>query len=153
MLSTTIRTKNEVRRQAPLALPEFNGAPAILVVEDDSSIRRFLCTILRQATPALVVDASDPFAALSIARKIGRPINLLISDINLCAGISGIDLARELAATNPALKVLLMSGGDCPQYEISSAWQFLAKPFPIEVFLDCVNALCCSGSEPATYFG
>jgi DNA-binding NtrC family response regulator len=151
MLSTTINTKNGFSRQTPGTLRQTNGEPAILVVEDDSSIRRFLCTILRHATPALVVDAADPFAALSIARKIGRPINLLISDINLCAGISGIDLARELAATNPGLKVLLTSGGDCPQYEISPAWQFLAKPFPIEVFLDCVNALCCS--EPATYFG
>jgi DNA-binding NtrC family response regulator len=153
MLSTTIRTKGDFRRQTPVTLRPANGEPAILVVEDDWSVRRFLCNILRHATPALVVDAADPFAALSIVRKIGRPIDLLISDINLSAAISGIDLARELAATNPSMKVLLMSGVDCPQYEISPAWQFVAKPFPIKIFLDCVNALCRSGSEPATYFG
>jgi DNA-binding NtrC family response regulator len=152
MLSMTTSAKNGLRRQT-VTLPDANSESAILVVEDDSSIRRFLSTILRSATPALVVDAADPYAALSIAEKIGRPIDLLISDINLSAGITGIDLARELAATNPSMKVLLMSGGDCPQYEISPAWQFLAKPFPIEVFLDCVNALCCSSSEPAAYFG
>lgn len=153
MLSTTIRTKNEVRQQTPLALREFNGDPAILVVEDDWGVRRFLCTILRHATPALVVDVADPCAALSVACKIGRPIDLLISDINLSADINGIDLARELAATNPSMKVLLMSAGDCPQYGIAPAWQFLAKPFPIKIFLECVNALCRCGSEPTTYFG
>lgn len=153
MLSMTTSTKTAFRRDTPVTLHEVNGEPAILVVEDDWSIRRFLCTLLRNATSALVVDTADPYAALSIARKIGRPIDLLISDINLSAGISGVDLARELAVTNPSMKVLLMSGGDSTQYEISPAWQFLAKPFPIEVFLDCVNALCCSGSEPAAYFG
>ena len=153
MLSTTTNTKNGFRRQKPLTLRQANGEPAILVVEDDSSIRRFLCTILRQATPALVVDTADPFDALSIALKIGRPIDLLISDINLSAGISGIDLACELAATNPSMKILLMSGVDRAQYEISPAWQFLAKPFPVKIFLDCVNALCRSGLEAVTYFG
>ena len=153
MLSMTTSTKTGFRRETPLTLREANGEPAILVVEDDWSIRRFLCTILRQATPALVIDTADPYAALSIAQKIGRPVDLLISDINLSAGINGIDLARELATTNPSMKVLLMSAGNCPQYEISPTWQFLAKPFPIEIFLECVNALCHSGSEPAAYFG
>jgi len=153
MLSVTTSTKTGFRRATPVTLRQANAEPAILVVEDNWSVRRFLCTILRNATPALVLDTPDPYAALSIAQKIGRPIDLLISDINLSAGINGIDLARELAVTNPSMKVLLMSAGDCPQYEISPAWQFLAKPFPIEVFLECVNALCCSGSEPAAYFG
>ena len=152
MLSMTT-TKTGFRRQTPVTFSGAHSEPAILVVEDNWSIRRFLCTILKNATPALVVDAADPYTALSIARKIGRPIDLLISDINLSAGINGIDLARQLAATNPSMKVLLMSGGDCSRYEISSGWQFLAKPFPVEVFLDCVNALCCSASEPAAYFG
>ena len=153
MLSMTTSTGNGFRRQTPVTLDDTNGQPAILVVEDNWSIRRFLCTILGHATPALIVDAGDPHSALSIARKIGRPIDLLISDINLSAGMSGVDLARELAVTNPSMKVLLMSGGDCTQYEIAPAWQFLAKPFPVEVFLDCVSALCCSRSEPAAYFG
>jgi len=153
MLSTTTSTKTGFRRQPPVTLRGTHSEPAILVVEDNWSIRRFLCTILKNATPALVVDAADPYTALSIARKIGRPIDLLVSDINLSVAISGIDLARQLAVINPSMKVLLMSGGDCPQYEISSGWQFLAKPFPVEVFLDCINALCCSPSEPAAYFG
>jgi DNA-binding NtrC family response regulator len=151
MLSMTTSTPNGFRQQTPVTLPDANGAPAILVVEDDWSIRRFLCTLLKNATPALVVDTADPYAALSIAQKLGRPIDLLISDINLSAGIDGIDLARKLATTNPSMKVLLMSAGHCPQHEISPAWQFLAKPFPIEVLLECVNALC--HSEAAAYFG
>jgi DNA-binding NtrC family response regulator len=152
MISTMIRTKTEAN-QAPVTPGETNGEPAILVVEDDGSIRRLICTVLRHAMPALVVEAADAYGALSIARWIDRPITLLISDINLSAGMSGIDLAQELAGTNPSLKVLLMSPTPCSPSDIPASWRFLSKPFPLEAFLDCVTALCRSGSATTAYFG
>ena len=143
MLSMTVCNKDEIQRQAPLAPSTTNRESFIFVVEDDCRIRSFLCTLLRYATTASVVAAADPYAALSMAHKAGRPIDLLISGINLCTFINGIDLARELAATNPSMNVLLMSGADCPQCDFPATWRFLPKPFAIQTFLDCVNALCC----------
>jgi hypothetical protein len=53
---------------------------------------------------------------LSKASAIGRPVHLLISDIDLAARKTGIDLAREPAANDPSMSVVLMSTrtlGDC----------------------------------------
>ena len=137
MLSTT-RIKDMAKRQAPLALCEASGEPAILVVEDDSSIRRFICTLLRHTVMASVVDVADPFAALSAARSIDSPIELLISDIDLSSSMNGIDLARQLVAANPSMKVLLMFGTDRAPREMSQTWRFVSKPFSIQSLLDCV---------------
>lgn len=140
MLSTTC-TKDMMRRKAPLPLSETDGEPAILVVEDDSSIRNLIRILLQHTLAASVVDVADPFAALSAVRSSASPIELLISDINLSSSMNGIDLASQLAAANPSMKVLLMSGTDRPPSEISRTWRFVSKPFRIESFLDCVLGL------------
>jgi DNA-binding NtrC family response regulator len=142
MLSSTVCTKDDLKRQAPFTPFKCNREPVIFVVEDDSRIRHFLCTLLRHATTASVAEAADPYTALSMARSVGGPIDLLISDIDLSTFLNGVDLARELAITNPSMNVLLISGGDCPQCQIPATWRFLPKPFSIQSLLDCVNALC-----------
>jgi DNA-binding NtrC family response regulator len=130
--------KDIVNRQAPLNRCEAGGEPAILVVEDDSSIRRFICTLLRHTITATLVDVADPFTALSSARSMDSPIELLISDIDLSSSMNGIDLARQLLFANPSMKVLLMSGSDGPPAEMPRNWRFVSKPFSIQSFLDCV---------------
>jgi DNA-binding NtrC family response regulator len=142
MLSLTVSTKVEAERQAPLTLCEAIGEPVILVVEDDDGVRRFICTLLKHAMTETVVEAANPDAALSIARKLGRRVGLLISDVNLSSSINGVELARNLARANPSMKVLLISAADSPACEIPSTWRFLAKPFSIQCLLDCVITLC-----------
>ena len=144
----TVGTKGQALRRAPLVIEKF-GEPVILVIERDAGTRRFLCTLLRQATTLHVAEAGDPFAALSIARKNAGPIELLISDMNLSTYITGVDLARELSRTNPSMKVLLISRATCLPCEVPSTWRFLAKPFTIESFLDCVAVLCPDESSRA----
>jgi len=126
--------------------------PVIFVVDDEAGIRRFISVLLKHLTSAVVVQSGDPHTALSIARKMSRPIDLLISDIDLSAPMNGIDLARELTALNPSMRVLLISGFDCPPVEIPRAWAFLAKPFHIDGFLKCVTTLSHSTARPADYF-
>jgi DNA-binding response OmpR family regulator len=152
MIYATTCTKNEPRQQASVILPRANDKSAIFVVEDDGSVRRFVGTLLRYATTAMVVEAADPYAALSMAQKIGAPIDVLISDIDLSACMNGIELARQLAMANPSLKVLWMSAADCPQCEIPASWRFLAKPFTTQSFLDRVRALL-RPSAPAQKVG
>ena len=91
-----------------------------------------------------MIEASGPCDALSMARSMGRPTDLLISDIGLHAAKTGVDLAHEIVADNPSMKVMLISGGGFPEDGIPAEWRFLAKPFPLMVFLDCVNELCRS---------
>ena len=86
------------------------------------------------------MEASNPYAALSMARAAARPIDLLISDINLGSDKDGIELAREVASANPRVNVLLISGGPKPERDMPSRWRFLAKPFKIAEFLASVRA-------------
>jgi DNA-binding response OmpR family regulator len=144
MPSLTVPTQFEPKRQAPLTVCAASGEPAILVVEDDDGIRRFICTLF--AMTETVIEAAGPDAAFPIARKLGRRIALLISDVNLSASLNGVELARELAMADPSMKVLLMSAADGPGCKIPSTWRFLAKPFSIKSLLDCVITLCSSAA-------
>jgi CheY-like chemotaxis protein len=153
MLSVTPCINNEVRRRIPVRRREaVPGEPLILVVEDDPSTRHFICTILKYATTALVFEASDPDVALTMAGALGRPVDLLVSDIDLAVAKTGIDLAREIVVINPSAKVLLISGNDSPLGCISPDWRFLAKPFSIAAFLACVDELCGTVNFAETFF-
>ncbi|HLK64443.1 MAG TPA: hypothetical protein VKU19_13450 [Bryobacteraceae bacterium] len=140
---------NEAQRHIP---GPQHSAPAndrvIFVVEEDPSIRNFICRLLKQVTGALVLDSAAPDLALSLARSIGRPIDLLVSDIDLGAAQSGIDLAYELARSGSLVAVLLISGRDAAPYDLPPGWRFLAKPFPVPDFLQCVSELCRASQGP-----
>jgi len=130
---------------------DIGSESLILVVDDDGGTRRFLCTVLRHTTGARVLEAASPAEAMSLARSAGRPVDMLISDIALSADRNGIELAHEMAAAYPAMRVLLISGGDLPEAGIPADWRFLAKPFALAVFLDCVHDLCSAAQRAEAY--
>jgi two-component system, response regulator PdtaR len=140
MATVALKIKNapDIRYLAPpRAVAVYE--PLILVVEDDPSIRRFICALLKWAAMARILEAADPQAALSMMRMLSRPIDMLISDIDLRSAKNGIDLAHEISAANPWLKVLLISGGKAPDCEMPQAWRFLEKPFAVAELLDVVT--------------
>ena len=147
MASMALCVKDDRQHREPAQTVARALQPLILVVEDDASIRRFLCTLLKRTTCALVMDAAAPDLAWSMARSIGQPIDLLISDIDLGTSMNGVELARALSASELAIHVLLMSAGKYPENGIPSNWRFLEKPFPVAELLDCVNALCGIASQ------
>jgi DNA-binding NtrC family response regulator len=154
MLPVAVRTENNIPRFAPLTPGEIvPGEPVIFVVDDEAGVRRFISVLLRRLTSAVVVESGSPETALAIARKMNRPIDLLISDIDLSASMNGIGLARELRALNPSMKVLLISGSEHSETEIPCGWEFLAKPLHIDRFLKYVTTLSHLIARPADYFG
>ena len=142
MASITLSFSNPSRAHVSTPRENPTRESLIFVVDDNGGTRRFVCTVLRHTTNALVMEAASPEEALSMARSVGRPIDMLISDIALSADKNGIDLAREIAAEYSAVRVLLISGGDLPESGIPAGWRFLAKPFPLAAFLDCVHDFC-----------
>ena len=96
----------------------------MLIVEDDDSVRTLLERVLGEAgletaTAARVADARRLAAAW---RPDALLVDLLLPDGN------GADLARELEAELPGLRVVLMTGsdetGDVP-------WPVVTKPFDL----------------------
>lgn len=105
----------------------------ILLVEDDPQLRNAVKTMLLGAGHEVTV-AEDAFAALDHLAR--RGFDLLLSDIVLPRGMSGIILAREVRQTFPRLCIVLMSGYnelDKPMMEIvAEVADVLHKPFSQE---------------------
>jgi len=110
--------------------------PLVLVVDDDPSVRGLVVSLLR-AENFEVVAAERSQDALSIAEQLERPLDLLISDVNL-PGADGRHLAIEISLLYPLMKVLYMSGiprSSLDEMGVLGGGDFLEKPFEINDFV------------------
>jgi PAS domain S-box-containing protein len=108
------------------------GAGTVLVVEDEQTVRDLATRILAGAGYR-VFGAPSPAEAIRTAEGTAGAIDVLLTDVVMPGGITGVDLANRLVATRPRLEVLYMSGYTeeaavrfgVPRGEA----RFLAKPF------------------------
>jgi CheY-like chemotaxis protein len=103
---------------------------AILVVEDDEALLGFVRCVLT-ADGFTVLVARNGQEAERVCEESDWPIRLAIVDLNL-AGQTGIEVAEQLRASRPGLRVLFMTGSG--EEQIARAFQgevvnLLAKPF------------------------
>jgi len=102
----------------------------ILLVEDEEAVRGLMLEGLRRDGYS-VQGAGNAEEAISLAGRLSRPIDLLLTDL-IMPGMNGMDLARLLLSSHPSMKVLLVSGyteveiGKFAQKESGIA--FLQKP-------------------------
>jgi PAS domain S-box-containing protein len=104
------------RVDAPLDAPErerpaptrLRGSGTILLVEDEDDVRDFAREVLKSGGYA-VLEARDVADAERMAIVDTRRIDLLLTDV-VMPGMSGRELARQLSALRPEMKVLYMSG-------------------------------------------
>lgn len=96
-------------RQAARALEKrLSGHEVILIVEDDSRVRKTATNILRKQGYQ-VVEASDASEALRMVDRMPR-LDLLFSDVVLANGINGSELVHQVLCRRPGTRVLLTSG-------------------------------------------
>jgi DNA-binding response OmpR family regulator len=110
--------------------------PLVLVVDDDPSVRGLVVSLLR-AENFEVVAAERSQDALVVAEQLERPLDLLISDVNL-PGADGRRLALEISLFHPQMKVLYMSGvarSALDELGVMGGGDFLEKPFEINDFV------------------
>jgi PAS domain S-box-containing protein len=133
----------------PVPEPEPEPEPAaeppeletVLVVEDEGGIRALVRKILRRQGYR-VLEAGTPDEAVETAQSSGKPIHLLVTDMNLPQR-SGRALARDLHELFPEMKVLYVSGytDDSTVYagELPAGAAFLQKPFTLGSLLKKVR--------------
>jgi two-component system, cell cycle sensor histidine kinase and response regulator CckA len=85
-----------------------SGTESILLIEDESSLRKLIGETLR-ACGYSVLEAQDGQAGVALAEHSGVHIDLLVSDVIL-PDISGPQVAKQLLASRPSIKVLYISG-------------------------------------------
>ena len=81
----------------------------ILLVEDEDAVRQVVSLHLTHQG-FTVVEAKDAAHALYISDQHQGPIHLLLTDVVMSGSMNGAQLARELTALRPEMKVLYMSG-------------------------------------------
>jgi len=112
--------------EAPMGAGEI-----LLLVEDDAKLRELLTTLL-DGLGYNVVNAADGPDALSIFDEL-PDVRLVLSDVMLTGGISGVELVKEIRARRPEVKVLLMSGYAAEEIERAGhrreEVELLTKPF------------------------
>jgi two-component system, cell cycle sensor histidine kinase and response regulator CckA len=87
---------------------EPRGSETVLVVEDESQVRRLACSVLRNAGYH-VLEAQDADEALRLRNTSKAPVDLLLTDV-VMPKMSGRELAERIAALGAPIKVLYMSG-------------------------------------------
>jgi DNA-binding response OmpR family regulator len=112
--------------------------PTILLVEDDSMIRKLLAFAL-SGKNFNVIQATDGIAALQMSRSFEGEIELLLTDLDM-PRMDGATLSDKILAERDGIRVLQMSGGR-PHGSTSSevTLPFLQKPFAVKTFLSKVD--------------
>ncbi len=132
------------------ALPATNGSETILVVEDDTVVRKMVAGILT-ADGYRVLDARSPGEGLRTARAHGRPVHLVAVDLGLPGG-DGEKLARALHAGHGGLRVLATGSAEPRRLDwiAPDAQGALAKPFALSELLRAVRSLLDGKGVPTT---
>ena len=82
---------------------------SILLVEDEPFLRETTALVAMRAGYR-VTQASDGPGALKAWSENARPFDLLLTDVMMPNGLTGIQLAAQLRTSHPALKVIFSTG-------------------------------------------
>jgi CheY-like chemotaxis protein len=107
--------------------------PVSLVVDDESSVRRYVSTIL-QREEFRTLEAEDGTHALQIVQELGGGVDLIVSDVQMPNG-DGLTLAQAIKGAFPTVPVILVSGNTRPDAD----FEFVRKPFLPATLLSVVR--------------
>jgi CheY-like chemotaxis protein len=84
----------------------------VLILEDEPLIRRLIVSNLVAAGCEVTqtADGADTVEAYSKARAENKPFDLLIMDLSIPGGVSGLDAMQRLRQIDPDVKAIVSSG-------------------------------------------
>ena len=119
------------------------GKETILLVEDEPSVRLVTARSL-QMLGYRVIEAADGEMALELWSRHADTVQLLLTDMIMPHGISGLDLAEQLQENKPDLKVIIASGysAEISERGIPSrpGIHYLPKPFGMSQLMTAIRA-------------
>jgi PAS domain S-box-containing protein len=118
------------------------GAETILLVEDEVALRA-LTKIILQRYGYRVLEAASGVEALEVWEKQGAPVDLLLTDMIMPDGVTGRELAKQLQARQPGLKVIYVSGynmeSEGTTFRLREGTVFLQKPYHPQKLVQAVR--------------
>jgi nitrogen-specific signal transduction histidine kinase len=121
-------------QRPPETIERPRGSETILLVDDEDSVRQLASQLLRKSGYT-VIEAADGPAAVRLCRDRPQPVDLLLTDV-VMPRMNGRELAAEVNALCPTLKVLYMSGfadhGIVHNGILDAGLAFLPKPLTMD---------------------
>jgi signal transduction histidine kinase/ActR/RegA family two-component response regulator len=127
---TSALTEGENKQTSQTKAPSATHSKTVLIVEDEREVRELACEFLKAAGYG-VLTAEDGQEALDIAQRLGRNIEVVLTDI-VMPRMRGTELGLRLKTLLPEVKVIYMTGyldGGAANAEFPDDAQFLQKPF------------------------
>lgn len=137
------------RAPEPLALPAESAvrpARRVLLLDDEASIHRAVLDLLRAhgQHPQAVSTEAEAEQALAAAHAAGEPFEVLLCDLRLREGASGLAAGQRLQQRfGPGLALLLVTGETAPErlrLVRESGVPVLYKPVQAQRLLDALAA-------------
>ena len=115
---------------------EASGGKENILLVDDEEPMRIMVGLLLSELGYRVMEAGTGAEALEVWNRRGGKFDLVLTDLVMPGGMSGLDLTQLLLQKNPGLKIVYMSGYS-PQIAgkdiaLSSGAAFLSKPFNLQ---------------------
>lgn len=108
------------------------GQETVLVVEDEASVRIGIVTTLGKLGYQVYSAPSGP-EALRIWQLHKHNISLVLTDMVLPEGMTGLELANRISTDRPGVKIIIASGYSAELAELGNpsamGYTYLSKPF------------------------
>jgi CheY-like chemotaxis protein len=143
----SVKEAPALAQTTPSYVERPKGTETVLVVDDDEGVRSLVVVVLRSNGYA-VLEARHGEEALRVGRGHAGPIHLLVTDV-VMPRMSGRQLADQLAAERPELRILFTSGYTeeiVGRHGVGEAGEdYLPKPFNLSTLESKVREVLESG--------
>jgi signal transduction histidine kinase/ActR/RegA family two-component response regulator/HAMP domain-containing protein len=123
----------EARERSPEAAVEVRGGQETVLVVEDEPVLRSMAHMILEACGYNILEAGSGVEALRVWEDRHDSINLVLTDMIMPEGISGMELALKLRAAKPDLRIIFASGYSMDDLDPSifrnGCALFLQKPY------------------------
>ena len=125
-----------------------NSQEIVAIIDDDPEMRAAMWTLVSSyGYGAHTFDSAETFLACAATFRA----SCLLVDIEL-GDLSGVELARQLAADGFKFPIIFMTGHDDATIEsqavAAGGIAFLRKPFPAETLIDAIKKAVATNYPP-----
>lgn len=114
----------------------------VVVVEDDTVVRDMLVMAVRHLGYR-VSSASDGPECLRLWETLDGKVDLLMTDMVMPGGLTGLALSEQLREKTPSLRVIVSSGYSAEMVQTgapdSSGFHYLPKPFTLGILAETLR--------------
>ncbi|WP_457090111.1 response regulator [Microvirga sp. P5_D2] len=122
-----------------------NDPPVVLLVEDELLVRMTAADELEEAG-FQVLEAANADVALKVLEARSDEVQVLFTDVHMPGSMDGMELAEQVHARWPHVRLLIASGYARPKHhEIPDDGRFVPKPYHAATLVRHVHELV--GSE------